>query len=58
MFASQFYPAIGFGKPIPNAFKQAKNALMLEGIPEESTPELHLPSGIEESDLILVKPKV
>ena len=58
VFASQFYSAIGFGKSIPNAFKQAKNALMLEGIPEESTPELHLRSGIEESDLILVKPKV
>lgn len=57
VFASQFYSAIGFGKSIPNAFKQAKNALMLEGIPEESTPELHLRSGIEESELILVKPK-
>ena len=57
VFASQFYSAIGFGKSIPTAFRQAKNALMLEGIPEESTPELHLRSGIEESDLVLVKPK-
>ncbi|MCY1294661.1 hypothetical protein D9M70_439660 [compost metagenome] len=57
VFAAQFYSAIGFGKSIPNAFKQAKNALMLEGIPEESTPELHLRIGVEESDLVLVKPK-
>jgi len=58
VFAAQFYSAIGFGKSIPNAFKQAKSALMLEGIPEESTPELHIRLGIEESDLVLVKPKL
>ena len=57
VFASHFYSAIGFGKSIPDAFKQAKNALMLEGIPEESTPELHLRTGVEESDLVLVRPK-
>lgn len=57
VFSAQFYSAIGFGKSIPNAFKQAKNALMLEGIPEDSTPELHLRMGVEESDLVLVKPK-
>lgn len=57
VFSAQFYSAIGFGKSIPNAFKQAKNALILEGIPEESTPELHLRAGVEESDLVLVKPK-
>lgn len=57
IFAAQFYSAISFGRSIPSAFKQAKNALMLEGIPEESTPELHLRDGVEESDLILVKPK-
>lgn len=57
IFSAQFYSAIGFGKSIPNAFKQAKSALMLEGIPEESTPRLHLRLGVEESDLLLVKPK-
>lgn len=57
IFASQFYSAIGFGKSIPAAFRQAKSALMLEGIPEETTPELHLREGVEESDLVLVKPK-
>ena len=57
VFAAQFYSAIGFGKSIISAFKQAKSALMLEGIPEDSTPQLHLRTGVEESDLILVKPK-
>jgi hypothetical protein len=57
VFAAQFYSAIGFGKSIPKAFNQAKTALMLEGIPEESTPELHLRDGIHEDDLVLVKPK-
>lgn len=57
VFSAQFYSAIGFGHSIPNAFRQAKTALMLEGIAEESTPELHLRDGVDESDLILVKPK-
>ncbi|KEA25989.1 hypothetical protein BH77_08675, partial [Pseudomonas aeruginosa C2773C] len=57
VFSAQFYSAIGFGCSIPTAFKQAKNALMLEGISEESTPELYLRDGVDESDLILVKPR-
>ncbi|WP_447893965.1 hypothetical protein [Vreelandella sp. GE22] len=56
IFSAQFYSAIGFGQSIPNAFKQAKNALMLEGIQEESTPELYLREGIDEDELILVRP--
>ncbi|MCE7521019.1 CHAT domain-containing protein [Halomonas titanicae] len=57
IFSAQFYSAIGFGESVPKAFRQAKNALMLEGISEESTPELHLRDGVDESDLILVRPK-
>lgn len=57
IFSAQFYSAIGFGCSIPMAFQQAKNALMLEGISEESTPELYLRDGVDESDLILVKPR-
>jgi len=56
-FSAQFYSAIGFGCSIQAAFKQAKTALMLEGISEESTPELYLRDGVDESDLILVKPR-
>lgn len=57
IFSSQFYSAVGFGKSIPDAFKQAKIALMLEGVPEESTPELHLREGVGADDLVLVKPR-
>ncbi|PKM28837.1 MAG: hypothetical protein CVV07_13165 [Gammaproteobacteria bacterium HGW-Gammaproteobacteria-11] len=57
VFSAQFYSAIGFGCSIPAAFKQAKTALMLEGISEESTPELYLRDGVDDSDLILVKPR-
>lgn len=57
IFAAQFYSAIGFGKSIPSAFAQAKTALMIEGISEESTPELHIKEGVEEIDLVLIKPR-
>ncbi len=57
VFAVQFYSAIGFGKSIKSAFALAKIALMLEGIPEESTPELYIKEGVSEADLVLVKPK-
>lgn len=56
VFSAQFYSAIGFGYSIPKAFKQARNALMLEGLPADATPELYLRDGIDEDDLILVKP--
>ncbi len=56
VFAAQFYSAIGFGKSIPEAFRQALAALMLEGIAEETTPQLYLRDGIDEEDLKLVRP--
>ena len=40
IFAASFYRAIGFGRSIKEAFDQGKTALMLEGIPEASTPQL------------------
>lgn len=57
VFASQFYSSIGFGKDIKTAFDQAKAALMLEGIPEETTPELYVRNSLNAEDLVLVKPK-
>ncbi len=39
-FAAAFYRAIGFGRSVKDAFEQGRLALMLEGIPEEATPEL------------------
>lgn len=57
VFASQFYSSIGFGKDIKTAFDQAKAALMLEGIPEETTPELYVRNSLNAENLVLVKPK-
>lgn len=57
VFASQFYSAIGFGLSIQKAFDQAKVALMLEGIPEESTPELFSAPDIDPAQLVLVRPR-
>lgn len=56
VFSSQFYSAIGFGLPIAKAFAQAKASLMLEGIPEDNTPELFLADGVDADDLVLVRP--
>lgn len=56
IFASQFYSSIGFGRNIKIAFDQAKAALMLEGIPEETTPELFVRGSLNAEDIILVKP--
>ena len=57
VFAAQFYSSIGFGKSIEVAFNQAKAALMLEGIPEENTPELFVRDGIQADSIFLVQPE-
>ena len=36
---------------------QAKAALMLEGIPEETTPELFVRDGLQANSIILVQPE-
>ena len=56
IFASSFYRAVGFGRSIREAFEQGTTALLLEGIPEESTPELLTQHGIDASGILLVKP--
>jgi hypothetical protein len=56
VFAAQFYSAIGFGLSVKRAFDQAKAALMLEGIPEQDTPELFVADGVDVEQLIIVKP--
>jgi len=56
VFSAQFYSAIGFGKSIKVAFEQAKAALMLEGNPEENTPELFVKDGLDPENIIIVKP--
>lgn len=56
VFAAQFYSSIGFGLSVKRAFEQAKAALMLEGIPEDDTPELFLADGVDPEQLVIVKP--
>jgi hypothetical protein len=56
-FSSQFYSSIGFGLSVDKAFEQAKALLMLEGIPEEDTPELFIHEGLNTKDIVIVKPK-
>jgi hypothetical protein len=58
VFSAQFYSSIGFGHSIGRAFQQARAALMLAGIPEDSTPELFVAAGLNADDLVLVKPGV
>lgn len=58
VFAAQFYSAIGFGLSVKKAFEQGKAALMLEGIPEENTPQLYVKDGLDPSTLIIVKPYI
>ena len=56
VFAAQFYSAIGFGLSVSKAFEQARAAVMLEGIPEEDTPELFMMDGLSADDVVIVRP--
>lgn len=56
VFSAQFYSALGFGHDLAKAFQQAKAALMLEGIPEETTPELFIGEGFDAGEMVLVRP--
>ncbi|RLI49373.1 MAG: hypothetical protein DRP09_20700 [Candidatus Thorarchaeota archaeon] len=54
IFASSFYRALGFGRSVKEAFEQGRVALMLEGIPEENTPELLCRSNVDPSRIFLI----
>lgn len=56
IFAAQFYSAVGFGRSIKQAFEQGVSALILEGIPEASTPSLFSKEGANPEDVVLVRP--
>jgi hypothetical protein len=56
-FAASFYRALGFGRSVEEAFEQSKVALLLEGIPEETTPELLVRTGVDPSRVFLLSPK-
>jgi hypothetical protein len=55
VFASLFYRAIGFGRSVREAFEQGKAALMLEGIPEENTPDLLVRHGVDAKNVFLLQ---
>lgn len=54
VFAARFYSSVGFGLSVAQAFKQAKAELLLEGIPEDTTPELFEREGVSADELYLV----
>jgi len=54
VFAANFYSSIGFGHSLQKAFNQAKAALLLEGIPEDSTPQLFVQDGLIADKLYFV----
>jgi hypothetical protein len=54
-FAASFYRGLGFGKSVKTSFDLGTSTLMLEGIPEEGTPELITRTGIDASRVFLVE---
>ncbi len=53
IFAAAFYSALGYGRPIGQAFEQGALALKLENVPEHETPRLLSRSGIDAENLYL-----
>jgi hypothetical protein len=58
VFAASFYRALGFGRTVKEAFELGQAALLLEGIPEEKTPELLTRQGVDAAGLVLIAPPV
>jgi hypothetical protein len=56
-FAASFYRAIGFGLSIKQAFDQGIVVLLLEGIPEDSKPELLVKDGVDPEKIVLIAPE-
>lgn len=58
VFAASFYRALGFGRSVQEAFELGRAALLLEGIPEDQTPELLTRPGVDAAGLVLIPPPV
>jgi len=56
VFAAAFYQALAFGRSVQTAFDVGKNALMLEDIPEEKTPELFVRNDLDASNILIAPP--
>jgi hypothetical protein len=58
VFAAAFYRALGFGLDVQRAYELGKNALEIEGITEEQTPELHYRrEEVDPAKVVLVDPR-
>src|SRR3954464_4047080 len=51
VFAASFYRALGFGRTVKEAFELGVAGLLVEGIPEDQTPELLTPPGVDAAGL-------
>jgi hypothetical protein len=56
-FAASFYRALGFGKSVKESFEQGRLSLLMEGIPEENTPQLLSKDGVDPSSLFILDSK-
>jgi hypothetical protein len=56
VFAAAFYRALGFGRSVKEAFDQGCTARLLQGIPEEHTPELVVKKGVNVNRVFLAGP--
>jgi thiol-disulfide isomerase/thioredoxin len=54
IFAAALYRGIAFGQSMKVAFDLGVNALELEGVPEERTPQLLMKAGVASDRLVLV----
>jgi hypothetical protein len=54
-FAAAFYRKLGFGASVKEAFEEGRVALMLQGIPEDKTPELLVKSGVDANQIFLTR---
>jgi len=53
-FAASFYRALGFGRSVQEAYEQGNVSLGLEGIGEETIPDLLERDGIDAASVVLV----
>lgn len=47
IFAGSFYRALGFGRSVKEAFELGRNALLLEGVADDKTPQLLIRDGVD-----------
>ena len=55
-FIASFYRALGFGRSLQNAFDQAVAAIELQGLAEQTIPQLLARPEIDPAQIILVAP--